>query len=152
MKADLETIKAHCIVDDQGCWLWTGSVNYDGYAQIHVPGLNIGSRGHRITYFLTNHQLPKDMQVDHLCRNRRCVSPEHLELVTGAENVRRSDSITNVLASRTSCINGHELTETNTYYRRDGTRNCRECKRIRDRVRKARVRLERQQLGKESER
>lgn len=135
MKADIEAIKAFCIIDAQNCWLWTRSTT-GGYAQIHAPELGIGSRGHRITYTLVKGSIPDNLPLDHLCRNTRCVNPDHLEPVTTAENIRRGESVTNELATRTYCPLGHEYTLENTYIKPNGQRTCDRCMKLRNKVTK----------------
>lgn len=90
---------------------------------------------HRVAYEATVGPIPKGLQVDHLCRNRLCVNPSHLEAVTPAENKRRGFSPPAINARKTHCIHGHELAGANVYYRKDrpGRRQCRECERIRKR-------------------
>jgi hypothetical protein len=69
---------------DSECWLWMGSLNQNGYP------LFSGGRAHRWSFEWFNGPIPKGMHVDHLCRVRSCVNPEHLEAVTVSENNRRS--------------------------------------------------------------
>ena len=121
-----------------GCWLWTGSLGGGGYASI-----SIGKRGralvHRLSYEMHKGPIPEGLQIDHLCRVRRCVNPDHLEPVTHAQNARRGS-----LATKTHCKNGHEYTPENTRISKDGSRHCRACGREaywqrRDRVRGQRM-------------
>ena len=85
---------------DNGCWRWLGYVSKDGY----------GRRGdwwaHRIFYELLVEPIPDGMEVDHLCRNRSCVNPSHMEVVTHAENMRRG---ARVRPRQTHCKRGHPL-------------------------------------------
>lgn len=117
-----------------GCWPWQGPSNSSGYGSIR---LNVGfkqgvTRGaHVVLYELMVGPIPEGLELDHLCRNKRCVRPDHLEPVTRAENNRRNPSSRfNQLAARTHCSQGHEYTEENTFWRKDnGGRKCRICSR-----------------------
>jgi hypothetical protein len=85
--------------------------------------------------------IPEGMEIDHLCRNRGCVNPEHLEPVTRQENIRRSQSISVANAAKTHCPYGHLLSGANLYLRPNrGGRACRECvrKAIRESCRRIR--------------
>ena len=106
-----------------GCWVWTASKKSNGYGSFTAPGL--GAQAHRVAYLLLTGPIPGGMHLDHLCRNRLCVNPDHLEPVTQAENNRRAG------AARTHCARGHAYTAANTYRRRNGTRDCRACNRDR---------------------
>lgn len=76
-------------VDQSGdCWLWTAHVNADGYGVFRFDGQMGGA--HRFAYRLLVGPIPEGMELDHLCRTRHCVNPAHMEVVTHAENVRRS--------------------------------------------------------------
>ena len=95
-------------------------------------------RAHRVVYGLLRAPIPDELEADHLCRNRACVNPEHLEPVPGVENNRRSNSASARHARQTHCLRGHELTKDNVYLRQRGhktERFCRECSRMRDAAR-----------------
>ena len=78
-------------VDPLGCWLWTASVNEDGYGQFMADRSVLA---HRFAFELLRGPIPRNLELDHLCRVRPCVNPDHLEPVTHEENVRRSKVLT----------------------------------------------------------
>ncbi len=113
-----------------GCWQWTAACDAQGYGIFTVGGRN--RIAHRYVYELLAGPIPDGLQVDHLCRNRGCVNPDHLEPVTAKVNTNRSRANHRFLL-RTHCQEGHALTPENTMARRDspGSRICRECQRVR---------------------
>ena len=84
---DVARLMSHVRIDPSGCWIWTGSLNGKGYGQMHWRGRPCGA--HRVSYALLRGALLDGMELDHLCRNRPCVNPDHLEQVTHQINVRR---------------------------------------------------------------
>jgi hypothetical protein len=109
-------------VDRSGnCWLWLGYLMPNGYGKFRVA-VGVTALAHRAAYELANGTIPDGLEIDHLCRNRACVNPSHLEPVTHVENVRR--------AMKTHCLRGHGFTAENTLMDR-GRRVCRACRRIR---------------------
>jgi hypothetical protein len=111
-----------------GCWLWTGVLNRDGYAEIRIEGKY--RMAHRVAYEELVGVIPEGLQLDHLCRVRHCVNPEHLEPVTPRVNNLRSESFAAKNAVKDQCHRGHLFTEANTLIYR-GKRTCRACNRIR---------------------
>jgi hypothetical protein len=118
------------------CWIWTATKNRKGYGMVSISGK--GRPAHRVSYALIVGDIPAGLQLDHLCRNRACVNPHHLEPVTNAENQRRAIPFRKPAPEY--CPAGHLFTETNTYKRPGGDRECRECQRIRARERARRIR------------
>lgn len=114
------------VVQGDGCWTWAGTIDQDGYGSF-----SLGSRGHRRAHRLSYEHfvgpIPEGLTIDHLCRNRACVNPAHMEPVTNRENVLRGEGITAELARQTACKHGHEFTPENTYLWR-GKRICRACR------------------------
>lgn len=113
----------------ESCWIWMGTRNEQGYGHMKLRrGVNEAytAMAHRVSVELHGRTIPPGMQVDHLCRNRRCVNPAHLDIVTPAENTRRSAGN----ASKTHCKYGHAFAGTNLFIDRNGThRRCRICMR-----------------------
>lgn len=117
-------------IDGSGCFVWQAGVSTQGYGKFKVGGKT--ALAHRWNYQRVKGEIPKGMVLDHLCRNRRCVNPEHLEVVDTRENVLRGVGPSAANETKTHCVNGHEFTAGNTYHRRNG-RECRKCWEVRRR-------------------
>lgn len=115
--------------DDDSCWPWLASTRM-GYGRI-FPKAGVGIAAHRFAYELLIGPIPEGLVIDHLCRNRGCMNPAHMEPVTNAENVLRGDGPTAQRARQTHCKRGHELTPDNLLKDKVGKRRCKLCRRIR---------------------
>lgn len=124
--------------DPRECWLWMGVIKKTGYGEFKVSGRPV--LVHRFSYERFVGPIPPGLVVDHLCRVRHCVNPEHLEVVTLGENVLRGEGTTAVNFRKTHCFRGHEFTVANTYVNTKGARVCRACQRVRARARTAKQR------------
>lgn len=109
--------------DVRGCWHWTGCVNAAGYGRFKFQGRV--QQAHRVAYELLVDVIPEGLQLDHLCRNRSCVNPEHLEPVTQRVNILRGEGRGAKEARQTHCIRGHSLAD--AYRDKRGKRRCRPC-------------------------
>lgn len=110
-----------------GCWEWLAFVSPSGYGGFSV-GTGKFVSAHRWAYEFLVGPIPDGLQLDHLCRNRKCVNPEHLEPVTAKENVDRGQL---GYLNRDVCKNGHNINDPSNVYARpsDGAKQCRQCNR-----------------------
>lgn len=117
---------------NSGCWLWTGWCNAKGYGTMTFDGPNgrqTGSSAHRVAYRVWKGEIPAGHVVDHLCRVRCCINPDHLEAVTPAENWWRGQAPSAIKARLTNCANGHPLSGENLTVLKNGGRLCKACNR-----------------------
>lgn len=126
-----QRILSRTVSGPNSCVLWTGAKTPKGYGQIRFEGRLHAV--HRVVFEASKGPIPDGLEIDHLCRVRNCVNPEHLEAVTHAENNRRS-----IRNRRSTCTQGHPMTPENVYERRNGDRECRTCRRSRDKAWKRR--------------
>jgi endogenous inhibitor of DNA gyrase (YacG/DUF329 family) len=96
----------YAVVGD--CWIWQKRIDRLGYGRVGVGG-RPSRYAHIEAYKLVNGPIPDGLELDHLCRNRRCMRPDHLDPVTHLENMRRGK-----WATATHCKWGHEFTIENT--------------------------------------
>lgn len=112
---------------ETGCWEWVGSLNDDGYAQFALSH-TFTKRVARFLYEEEYGPLDPSIHLDHLCRNRPCVNPAHLDPVTPRVNILRGVGPTAINARREYCTNGHDLSDPDVLYvRPNGWRQCRVC-------------------------
>jgi hypothetical protein len=124
------------VVDPSGCWLWTRCLDRDGYGNQRFQGRL--QKSHRVSYQILRGPIPPNLTIDHLCRVRHCVNPEHMECVTPIENVMRGEGVGVRFSRATHCVNGHEFTTDNTLVFNGGRyRCCRMCAKLRMRRRRA---------------
>lgn len=132
-------ISPRALPEDRGydtpCWIWQLAIHDNGYGAANVPahmrepGQYQQTTAHRLAYIEANGPIPADLVVDHLCRQRDCVNPDHLEVVTQQVNTRRGIGPSAVNAVKTHCKYGHPFDAENTYVCPSGRRRCRTCRR-----------------------
>lgn len=120
---------------DTGCWEWLGRIMPNGYGMLGIGQRSKGEKktvySHRLSYEVFIGPIPDGMDLDHLCRNRCCCNPAHLEPVTRSENSRRGMGAVMLgllNSTKTHCAHGHEYSPANTIYRKGGGRSCRICR------------------------
>jgi len=111
---------ASLVLEESGCWLWSGQTDRAGYARFSVQGRHVYV--HRWSYEYHLGPIPEGLVLDHLCRTRNCANPYHLEPVTQAENMARG-----VVATKTHCKAGHPLVQVE--HKEGRRRVCPVCKR-----------------------
>lgn len=124
----MQRISRGITITPTGCWEWGGSTTPGGYGLISVGGKR--DYTHRVVYRAMVGAIPDNYDIDHICRNRSCCCPSHLDAVTRKENLLRGFGWAGINARKTHCKRGHAFTPDNT--RMDGRgRQCRKCDQIR---------------------
>lgn len=115
------------------CWEWTAALGSKGYGAYNnpYPTPSHAAGAHRLSYAWSNGKIPTHLQIDHLCRNRICVRPSHLEAVTSRENLMRGNTRAAANVLKTNCPKGHLYDNANTAIDSGGSRICRECRKER---------------------
>lgn len=121
--------------EDNWCWEFTGHIDRYGYGNF---GTKFGRKAHRFSFQLHNGDLVNGLSIDHLCNNKKCCNPEHLDQVSITENLKRaSHQISTINSQKTHCIRNHSLTGYNliSYNTKEGKkRMCRTCKNMTSRI------------------
>lgn len=117
-------------IGEKECWPWLGTIGATGYGEFSIRHRSY--LAHRMAYMFMRGAIPDGLHIDHLCRNRKCVNPDHMEPVTMEENTRRGFGMCAKNRRKTHCKWGHEFTSENTYnglVRNRPTRICITCRR-----------------------
>lgn len=138
------------IVTDGECIIFTGTKSPQGYGSFQSAN-RVRMQAHRISYQVFVGPLIDGLVIDHICRNRLCVRPDHLRQVTHQVNILAGVGATAVHAKKTHCVNGHEYTTENTHRTRHG-RACKICRKEKKRVWDINNREHRRQYRKEQRR
>ncbi len=118
-----------------GCLEWTGYLDKDGYGKFGMWGMWDETHCHRISYKMFKGEIDEGMVVDHVCRNRKCINPDHLRLVTPRQNVlENSNGVAAKNKKKKVCKRGHLLTGENVRIDERGNRWCYECHRERSKL------------------
>ena len=142
-RSSLDRFARHIALTDSGCIEWLSGLAGSGYGHFHTTqGPGVPARdvyAHRWSYEYHVGPIASGLHIDHLCRNRKCVNPDHLEVVTQRENTLRGVGFAAKNAVKTRCPHGHAYSPDNTYVDSKGYRHCRTCRRLVDRNRQRRT-------------
>lgn len=141
-EATLDRVMDRISFCDGGCWEWTGEVSPKGYGKLKFKGGTFYA--HRFIYALVCEPIPDGMQIDHLCRNRCCVNPDHLDVVTNQVNATRGTGWAGQNARKTHCPQGHPYEGDNLRLTSKG-RECWICVRKQKSAQKKRAALRRKE-------
>lgn len=112
-----------------GCWVWVGRRAANGYGRFWVTGGDV--QAHRFAWEAMRTPIPPGLTIDHLCRNKLCVNPDHLRVVDQRTNILASEGLTARNARKTHCKRGHPFAGENLRVKPNGERVCRQCVRYR---------------------
>ena len=116
---------------NSGCWLWMNYLNAAGYGQIYAlrkNGTKASRAAYKVGYELYKGPVPDGLELDHKCKQRSCVNPDHLEPVTRTVNVLRSDWPSAINSRKNQCGRGHEYVGENYYIKSTKGRRRRICR------------------------
>jgi len=122
----IERFRKRIILAPEGCWQWIGPISPGGYGAFSIAHKSGRRIAHRWSYEYHKGPIPEGLTIDHLCRNRACVNPDHLEAVTIQENLARA------AGRRSTCKRGHPIPA----YEPGVRRACRQCQRLTDDARR----------------
>lgn len=119
-------------MEKNSCHLYAGTVNKDGYGVVFDKEYGNYKLAHRLSFVADYGEIPQNSPLDHVCRQPRCINPEHLEPVTMRENILRGVGIAANYANRNRCKNGHLFTVDNIYKwaKRENARLCKKCRKL----------------------
>ena len=127
--APLEVRMMGHVVVVESCWEWVGGTSSTGYGRVYDG--NRMAQAHRVMYEIRVGPIPDGMEIDHLCRNRRCINPDHMEPVTHRENSARGLSPSAVSRRTGLCVRGHAMTPDNIEKNGPNKVRCKTCARER---------------------
>lgn len=134
---EIEFITKRFKISENGCWDWTGNKNRQGYGRVPFRGRVVVP--HRLLHQTIFGEITPGLVSDHICENKSCVNPKHIEPVTSKENIYRGCAPPSINIRKTHCASGHKFTTENTYISR-GMRACRTCNMLKERRKRARLR------------
>lgn len=136
----LKELKKLTQEDENGCWNWISCVGKNGYGVYSIQGKR--QYTHRLAYEFSGQKLDSDLCLDHLCRNRKCCNPEHLEQVTQAVNTNRGDGVNYQYKPKDYCSKGHKYSEVGFYkWNNRPGKVCKICEYERTKTKRARKKL-----------
>ena len=136
-----ERFYKHVFYASNGCHEWTAYIDRDGYGHIN-DGIHASAIAHRTAYEFSHSKIPAGLSIDHLCRNRKCVNPEHLEAVSMRINVLRGNTLPAKNYLKTACNRGHLFDRKNTHINTRGQRVCRACCREKESKKRKKLKME----------